>query len=81
MQMTDILTPILSPQLYRFTDITSGKRWSTQVAFELRLPSDSCTTVSSSNSKTDVDSSEWCVDLTANVVLTGLLVQISQEDR
>ncbi|CAB4005063.1 Hypothetical predicted protein, partial [Paramuricea clavata] len=65
---------------FLFTDAISGKRSSTQVAFEIRLPSEGYTK-STPNSETELDARDWCLELPAKIVLSGLLVQICEENR
>lgn len=52
-----------------------------QVAFEIRLPSQGYTKCIGTNSETELDARDWFLELPSRIVLSGLLVQICEEDR
>ncbi|XP_028393670.1 neuralized-like protein 4 [Dendronephthya gigantea] len=74
-------TTLTNVKKFLFTDTTTGKRSSMQVAFEIRLPSQGYTKCTGTNSETELDARDWYLELPSRIVLSGLLVQISEEDR
>ena len=50
------------------------------MAFEIRLPSEGYTKATPS-SESELDARDWSLELPAKIVLSGLLVQICEEDR